>query len=507
MVRYPLYCAAVALAAALAACTPDPATSFANGREAFAANDYRAARVALISGLREEPGNTDMRLLLARAQLALGDGEGAFATLEKLPREISVRPEVAIIAGEAEVLRGHFDAAIERVTQLETAAADRVRALAYVGLDKPDLAAEAFATGAERAGQDAALLASYARFAQVGGDGAMAASLVGRALKLDPKLIEAHLVRAAILEDEGKLPAALSAYERTLELHPGNFAARVGKGGMLVALDRLKEASALADELSSEAPSDPQTIFLNARIAGRKGDWETVRSILQPEEERLRDDPAMPGLYGQALIELGQPALALGILQPQFKRQPGSRALRRLVARAQLDSKDGAAALATIRPLASRPDATPEELRLATKAAKATGSGAAASFEERIARPSPEWVGGELAKADRALRNRQWRDAETHYEAILSRTGGQNAMVFNNLAFVKDKLGNKEAALDLALKAAKLEPDNASILDTAGWLLFQSGSKAKGREMLRRAAGLDPENATIAKHLAAAEKG
>ena len=506
MIRHRILCSSIAFAAALSACAPDPDTSFANAREAFAASDFRGARVALISGLRERPENVQMRLLLARTQIALGDGEGAAATLEKLPQDMAARPEVAVVAGEAQVLRGKFDEALASVDGVDSGTADRIRALAFIGLEKPDEAAEAFAAGAARDKQDAGLLASYARFSLLQGDGKLADSLVGRALKLSPRLVEAHLVRAATFESRNEIPAALSSYDRALELHPRNYDARIGKAAILISLDRIDEAKAVVSDLSQEAPSDLAVMFLNARIAGAQGDWAQVRAILQPLEDELREDRIMPGLYGEALIELKQPALALSILEPEMKRQPGSRALRRLLARARLAAKDAAGALGAVRPLASRPDATPEELKIAAQAAKASGSEAAKSFEERLERPSPEWVGGELAKADRAMRNRQWSLAESHYETILSRTGGANAMVLNNLAYVKDKQGKREDALEMALKAVKLEPDNASILDTAGWLLVQTGSKARGLEMLRRAANLDPDNATIARHLGEAEK-
>ncbi|MEZ5682502.1 MAG: tetratricopeptide repeat protein [Erythrobacter sp.] len=506
MIRYLFPYSTIALAAALSACSPDPDTSFANARESFAANDFRSARVSLISGLRDRPGDHEMRLLLARAQLALGDGEGAAATLEKLPQDLAQKPGVALVSGEAEVLRGRFDSAIERVEGIETSAADRIRALALIGLEKPDAAAEAFATGAARDKQDAGLLASYARFTLLQDEPDQAEALVGRALKLDPRQVEAHLVRARIHEARNEVPAALADYERVLELHPRNYDGRIGKAATLVTLDRLDEARTLVAELSQEAPDDAQVAFLDARIAGKQGDWARVRAVLQPLEADLRQASAMPGLYGQALLELKQPALAQGILEPAFKRQPGSRSLRVLVARARLATKDAAGALSVIRPLASRPDATPEELELAAQAAKASGSDSAKGFEQRIGRPSAEWIGGELAKADRALRNSQWRDAASYYETILSRTNRDNAMVLNNLAFAKQKLGQDEEALQLALRAAKLEPDNPSILDTAGWLLVRTGSKARGLEMLRRAARLDPDNATITRHLAEAER-
>ena len=79
-------------------------------------------------------------------------------------------------------------------------------------------------------------------------------------------------------------------------------------------------------------------------------------------------------------------------------------------------------------------------------------------------------------------------------------------MVLNNLAYAKQRQGKNKEALEVALRAVKLEPDNASILDTAGYLLVQTGSKARGLEMLRRASKLAPDNATIARHLAEAER-
>lgn len=505
MIRTRLLSPTVMLAAALVACSPSPETSFASGREAFAANEFREARVALISGLREQPGKHDMRLLLARTQIALGDGEGAASTLAKLPREMASRPDVAIVLGEAEVLRGHFDEALAGVEGIETGAADRVRALAHIGAGRVDEAAEAFAVGADRAAQDVGLLASYARFTLLQGDPSKADALVGRALKIDPRMVEAHLVRADMHLGRNDLPAALATFDRALELHPANFDGRVGKAEVLVSLGRLKDAAPLVTELTEEAPDEQAVIFLTARLASREGKWNRVREVLQPHEQELRENPVATALYGRSLIELGQPAVALGVLQPALKRHGGSRALRRLVAQAQLASNDAAGALATIRPLASRPDATPDELKLASVAARKSGSDAAGSFDQRLAMPSPEWIGGEMAKADRALRNRQWQDAESLYESILSRTRGQNAMILNNLAYAKQQLGKDEEALDMALRAVKLEPDNASILDTAGWMLVQAGSKARGLEMLKRAAKLDPGNRTIARHLGQAE--
>ena len=86
-------------------------------------------------------------------------------------------------------------------------------------------------------------------------------------------------------------------------------------------------------------------------------------------------------------------------------------------------------------------------------------------------------------------------------------TDGRNALVLNNLAFAQDQVGNKQVALDYALRALKQAPGNASVMDTAGWLMIQTGGdKARALQLLRTAAQKAPENATIAAHLAAATR-
>ncbi len=497
-------CSTLVLAAALAGCSPDPETSFADGRAAFAANDFRGARVALIAGLREQPGELAMRLLLARTQIALGDGDGAGATLDELPAEVLRGAEATVLRAEAQVLRGRYDEALTLVETQQTGAADRVRALAHIGRREFAEAARAFEAGAGRDDVHPPLLSAYARFELARGAVEHAQELIDAALAADGKLVEGFLVRGEILAAINKLPEALDAYDGALGLHAANFDALLGKADVLARLGRFDEAEKIADALGNDSPRALKVAAVRARVAAGKGDWTQVRTILQPLENELRDSPLAVARYGEALLELDRPSLALSWLEPAQVRQSGSRELRTLVARARLADGNAAGALEMIRPVATRPDANKNELDIAAAAARAAGSGSAAEFARRAQRPSPQWLGGALAKADSALRNSQWREAETQYQAILDRTESSNAMVLNNLSYVKTQLGQDDEALKLALEAVKLEPDHPSILDTAGWLLVQSGSRQRGTEMLRRAARLDPDNTAIARHLSEA---
>ena len=88
------------------------------------------------------------------------------------------------------------------------------------------------------------------------------------------------------------------------------------------------------------------------------------------------------------------------------------------------------------------------------------------------------------------------------YEAILEIDAG-NVFMMNNLAYLLAVQGNDLArAKELALKAVTAEPENASYLDTLGWVLFKLGEYDKARDILDKAAGIDTREPEILDHLA-----
>lgn len=496
--------AGVALALMLAGCGPTPEESVANARTAFAQNDFAAARVSLISALEEMPGDAEALELLARTQLALQDGEGASATLDRLAGINAKHKDLPTLRAEADILRGQYQQAIDGLKGADTATADRLRALAYIGLEDIENAEGAFKEGLARGGANAPLLASYARFQLATGQIESARELAQRASAADAKNVDAALVTARIAAAQNRLAEALVAYDRVLELHSGNFEGLLGKAAVLAEQGDLKAAREIADSLAKDDPENMQIAFLKAGIAGEEGKWDEVRNLLQSRERTFGDEPTSQLLYGEAMLRLGLPAQAISWFEPLLKRYPDTRQLRVLLAEAQMQTGNRDAALATLQPIVIRPDATPEELTLAAKVT--AGTPAQAGYAARARFPAPEWLGGELAKADTALRNGQWEDAAHSYELILARSRGTNAMVLNNLSFAKAQLGDRKAALDLALRAYKLEPDHVSVLDTAGWLLVQDGQTARGVAMLEKAAKIDPNNKTVARHLSEATR-
>ena len=498
----------LAIALALAGCGDNPEARLERATTAFAAHDYRAAQIDVAAALQAQPDNVAALELAVRNQLAQGDGIAAQAALDRLARLGRSPSDARVLGAESALLRGKPKEALALAEGQGGAEAHRLRGLARFALGDAAAAEREFEAGLKAGGDGSRLLADYARFKLGRGDLAGAEALSARALNAAPDGLDPLLAGAQVATAQGDLAGALKRYDRAAAVYPGNLAALTGKAATLGDLGRKKEFAALLGELEKTAPGEPAVAYLQARAAAQAEDWAKVRATLQPHEAALaaRDDAMV--LYAQAQLGLGQAEQVRARLEPIVRRAPGNAIAALTLARAQLDGGDAKAAAATLRSRATQPEAPGEVLALMARATRAAGDPEAPRFAERARYPTPQALGAALAGGDAALRAGNWQAAAEAYRRILAQTDGRNALVLNNLAFAEGKLGNTAVALRHAEKALKLAPSDASVMDTAGWLLVASGGdRNRALDLLRAAARKAPGNATIAAHLAAAEKG
>ena len=84
----------------------------------------------------------------------------------------------------------------------------------------------------------------------------------------------------------------------------------------------------------------------------------------------------------------------------------------------------------------------------------------------------------------------------------LIKTDSSDAQAFNNYAYSlveRDTELNK--ALTLAKKAIELEPDNASYLDTIGWIYFKLNNMEKAQSFIEASVKIIDNNAIVLEHL------
>lgn len=497
----------VSLALVLSACGPSPAAQFERAQASYAAHDYMAAKLDLVNLLQDKDAPPQARELLARAILAMGDGDGARTALGNIPA--AARPkDYALLMGEAALLRGQPDEALDAVNGQQGAEAERIRALAHLAAGDRDAAAKAFAAGAASDERAPRLLSDYALFTLAQGDTAKARSLADRALKADPQSLDALLVNGQVATAQGDLARALVAYKKARMLYPDSLAAVAGEAATLGDLGRTDEMQKALQSAKGMIGSDGKLAYLQARAAAARGDWKTARNVLQTNEASLGDHDEATVLYAQALDALGQTEQARARLVPLVRKSPGNVTARRLLAAIQMKQGEAKEAAATLAPLAQAPTASAADQRLYARAAKAAGIPGSDTLAKKAVFPTPQALGAAVANADTAMKAGNWANAVALYEQILAVTDGKNPIMLNNLAYAQSQLGNKTVALEYALKALEYAPDNASVMDTAGWLLFETGSdKRRAVTLLEKAAGKAPGNQTITRHLATARAG
>jgi tetratricopeptide (TPR) repeat protein len=490
---------------ALAACSASPEEQAADARAAFAANDYAKARILAASALAGMPGNKDLLLLQAKTLLALGDGAGAGAALQKLAAAGGV-PDQAELTAEAALLRNAPQVARDALGSSTSSEADRLRGLAAIQ-DGDTVAAAGLFAKAVAVGDNARAFADLARLRLMERDVAGATELADKAAALAPQTIDTLLIKGQIALVKGDLKAALDTYSAAAKRYPTSLAALLGQAAALGDLGRYKDMLAVTDKAAEVAPRDLQVAYLRARAGVAMQNWDLVRTTVQPLEAELPAVHPLRALYAEALLELDRSELAAAQLTPIARAQPGNRQVALLLAEARLAGQDAKGAMVALQAIADSPQARPEELALMARAAKAAGDPRAADYDRRAKSPTPQVVGADLAEADAAIQRGDWAKAAVAYDRILAATKGGNALVLNNMAYAQSMLGNHDKARSFADQALKLMPDNASVLDTAGWVRFRAGQDLENaKRLLRRAAEQAPQNKTIQMHLAEATR-
>ncbi len=164
-----------------------------------------------------------------------------------------------------------------------------------------------YQTTAEAAGALVRAEAAYRR-----GEGEEALRWVEEALRLDPRVVDAHLLHARLLEAAGRWEEAVLAYERSLELHPLREA-NVLESLVRILVDRLKQPkraeSHAAQLLKARGAGDPEAARLWGRVLLDLEQFDEAQGIFALWAKHSAEPPAF------ALEGLGDVARRRGELE------------------------------------------------------------------------------------------------------------------------------------------------------------------------------------------------
>jgi cellulose synthase operon protein C len=363
----------------------------ARSQTLLAASNANAAKVQALAAVRGDPNNGPAHLALAQAMLALDDGVGADAELQRAVDGGIDAKQIAHLRAHAYLLEGDEDKAIAEAAKAlpqfrPYALRIRAQALAANG----DLAgAHAALDEALRiAPNDAAVWTDTGRFRFAAGDLLGAAEASERAVKLAPGSVNALVLRGEVVRNQYGLVAALPWFEAALKrdglAHDAliEYAATLGDAGRTV------DALAATRAALEARPNDPQAYYLQAVIAARAGKFDLARALVEKTGGTIDGLPGMLLLGGTLDIEKGDNEQAIGKLRQLVGQQPMNITARKLLAVALLRSDAARNAIDALRPVVARADADSYALALAGRGFERIGDRAtAARFLDRAAYP------------------------------------------------------------------------------------------------------------------------
>jgi tetratricopeptide (TPR) repeat protein len=478
---------------ALAACAPaNPQARLAEARAAFAAEDYVRARSVVLAALASAPGNHDMLLLLARADLALGDGEGAGSALARLADGGMHGVDWNALAAEAALLRGQRAEMDRLLGGDQSAAAWRLRGEAAQAAGDSVAELAAFQRGMA-AGADFRLAWDYAHLLLDGDDidGAERALAVMRQTGRDR--LDTWLTTGVIAENRGQFAAAQRAYAEASR----RFAARpeplLALADLADQQGDLKQAAAHTAQAQALVPDAPAVVSMVARIADEQGDWAKVRDLLAPHETTLDRHGSDALVYADALHHLGHTEAARAILQQALSASVQNPKVRIMLAQCAIDLHDGAGALQALRPVADSVLAGPAELDLAIRAATLAHDPAGAGYAARRNAPQLAEIGAKVARASAAMDRRDWAAALAAWSAIPG--ADTDPQTLKLMALATSHIGQGPLAMALADRALSLDAANPDMMHMAGLVRLNAGvDLAAARALLKKALERDPTN-------------
>ena len=381
--------------------------------------------------------------------------------------------------------------------------------------------------------KDEAALANLARVEELLGNPAAAAAAWQRILDKDPTNADAAFWLARLELDQGNVPKALKVLE---PFEKTSSRARLLVGSILLDRGATGAVRKLAGQVARDEPTNPEVwnlLGLTDLSAGAPADAivNFGKAIeLRPNSALYRVNLARAQLVAgdeNAAAEAMASAKRIepGLLQLRsleflrFARRGNLAAARKVLEGIRADKlgdetlyiameaellvaekKFAAAAELYGRAYRTRPN-----LDLAVKAWNnsrlATGKSDISLLLDWRNR-NPDDPRAARALGDAHLADNRPDEAVAAYEKVLA-LAPDDLATLNNLAWLYQERSDRRA-IELGSRAARLAPESAPILDTAGWAELKLGDRQRGLKLLRRAAELEPADRDIQYHLAVA---
>lgn len=303
------------LIAAIAGCQAEQPPTLDQAQVAFDQQGFAKARTILLDRIDSGDESAELKILMAKTMLELGDGYAAERYIDQLSDQdlppvvrAEYKAHSLIIKGKPRLAIKLISQEIEPVAQTATSYALLIWAHQELGtLGEND---EIIVKALDQFPENADIHAWTAKFYQSVGNWEFANEGVRRALAIDPKHYEAQLIAGELAIQSGHIEKALERYQTLAATYPLHAVPMANVAGLQLDLGRIADAEKTLSAALTQHPSFDLLIFQKARLQHATGNF--VRAAKTLDEMRMRVDDFKPALIlaGRVNLMLGNRELA-----------------------------------------------------------------------------------------------------------------------------------------------------------------------------------------------------
>jgi tetratricopeptide (TPR) repeat protein len=389
--------------------------------------------------LFRDPANVEAYLLQAQIWLAKRETNRAIESLERLNKVYQDLPVIKVHLARAYLQNNNAPQAANVLSQVTAANSDNA---------------------------EAALLLAEANLRSGKAQQVVASMLELR--KKQPDLVPAQVLLAKAYQAFGRLDDAAAVFREQIKLSPENPQPHLLLGLTLRQQKKIEEARQALEKARQLAPENflIATQLIDLDIAD--GRFDAALQRVQTELERAPQSPGAHFLEGKVYAAQGQWDRAEASLLKTLELDANYSSAYHLLISSYVASNKLPQAINQVEKLLSKSPDNPRALLIS------------ALLYERTNEPTK---------------------ARTAYEKLLS-AKPDFPPVLNNLAYLyAERLGELDKAYELAQKARVLQPADANIADTLGWILYKRGDYKQALGLLQESAQNLPNNPEIQFHL------
>ncbi len=326
-----------------------------DAKKAIEKGDLRAAQIQLRNAVQRDPNNLDARYDLGIVNMRLGDLPSAEKDLQQAMQggfdPEKALPDYATVL----LLQRKFDKVLaefkpeNRGPKLE-ARVHALRGAAYLGLGQvAEGERELRESLAMQPTAEAHITLARLSAAQRKREDALAQ--IDLAIAVDPKSVDAYVVRGELRRGGNDLDGARADYDKAVELNPRHLGALLARADLSVAQNKIDQVQTDSDAVLQIAPRTPQALYLRALVLAQKGEVQKAAEIMQGIQPFAQ--AYMPALYLSGLINfnLNKPQQAETELVQVLAARPGHVGARKLLATIYLRRNEAEKALQTLTPV------------------------------------------------------------------------------------------------------------------------------------------------------------